>query len=85
MKIAYIIKNKKGKFRPFVGTTVESDGDNDSFIYVIASGETTSELSEAQTFIKENDKGIDKLYLNPVSSSNIGATWLSELENANKA
>jgi hypothetical protein len=84
MNVSYIVKTKKDKFRPFVGTPIESLGDNDSFINVIASGELMLELSEAQKFIQDNSQGIDKIYLNPVPSGMMGTTWLSELVDANR-
>lgn len=79
MKVGYIIKNKKGKYRPFVGKPVESEGDNDSCLFVLAKGPLYDKIEDAQTFLKNNDQGIDRIFLKPVNASTMG-TWMSVLE-----
>jgi hypothetical protein len=81
MNIAYIVKTRKNKYRPFVGTPVKDD--DDSFMNVLASGELMLELKEAQDFITSNREGIDRIYLNPVPSGMVGISWMSEIESAN--
>ena len=80
MKVSYVVETKKG-FRPFVAQVVPDD--DDSSLYVIASGTISKKLDESQDFIDNNKKGIDKTYLNPIKASSMGVSWLSELENAN--
>lgn len=78
IKIGYIIKTKKDKYKAFVGTPIKDD--DDSFIDVLASGIVSEDLEEVQKFLQENDQGIDKIVLNPINASFTGITWLSELE-----
>ena len=82
-KIVYIIETQKGKFKPFVSSVLFLEEDNDSTLFVIASGDSFEDLKDAQKFVTEN-KGDMKVYLNPVKSSATGLTWLSELKDANK-
>lgn len=78
LNIGYIVKNKKDQFRPFIGTPIPSEGDNDSFMKVLASGPSFSRLSYAQKFLQANSNGLKKISLEPVQSSSMG-TWLSQL------
>ena len=79
-QICYIIETMKGKFKPFIGQLVPDD--DDSSLFVIASGERFDELEGAQKFIKDNADDM-KFYLNPVKSNESGLTWMSEILNAN--
>ena len=83
MNVVYIIETKNGGFKPFVAQVVPSEGDNDSSLFPIASGEKYTELKDAQSFAT-NNAGDMKVYINPVKSNMTGITWLSELELANK-
>lgn len=82
-KVVYIIETKKGKFKPFVSSVHFMEDDNDSTLFVIASGDSFVDLKDAQKFATDN-KGDMKVYLNPVKSNDTGLTWLSELDEANK-
>ena len=82
-RIVYIIETKSGKFKPFISSVHFMDGDNDSALFVLASGNSFENLKDAQKFATDN-KGDMKAYLNPVKSNDTGITWLSELESVNK-
>ena len=80
-QISYIIENKKGKFKPFIGKVVPDD--DDSSLYPVANGKNYEDLKDAQKFLKENS-GDMEFYLNPVKSNEYtGMTWLSEVLEAN--
>jgi hypothetical protein len=80
--VYYIIETFKGKFKPFVAQAVLSPGDNDSSLFVVASGTRYETLEEAQSFLKENSpEGV--IYLNPIKSSESGLSWLSEIVSVN--
>ena len=78
--IYYIIKEQNGKYKPFVAKVVPDD---DSSLFVIASGEPSDELKTVQKFLKDNTKISDKVFWNPINSNISGLFWLSELEEAN--
>ena len=82
-KIVYIIETKKGKFKPFVSSVHFMEDDNDSTLFVIASGLSFDNLKDARKFATDN-KGEMEVYLNPVKSNDTGITWLSEIKEANK-
>lgn len=81
--VVYIIETQKGKFKPFVGSIHYMEEDNDSVLYVQASGDSFEKLEDAQKFANDN-KGDMKIYLNPIKSNFTGISWLSELEEVNK-
>ena len=80
---SYIIESSKGYFKPFIGSVHEQEGDNDSTLFVLASG-PKSTLEEAQEFLKNNNPENTKMFLAPVKSNESLITWLSELVEAEK-
>ena len=82
--VAYIVESSKGYFKAFVAHTVESEGDNDSTLFVLASGGKSEKLEEVQEFLRTNvPNDVEKTFLNPIKSNESGLTWLSELERVN--
>ena len=65
--VAYIVESSKRYFKAFVAHTVELEGDNDSTLFVLASGGKSEKLEEVQEFLKTNvpndvEKNIFKPY-----------------------
>ena len=67
MNVGYIVRTKKGKFRPYISNPFETD--DDSLMDVVASGELFGKLAEARDFLNTNSQSIHKIYLNPVKTA----------------
>jgi len=77
--ICYIVITRKGKFKPCIGTVINSEGDDDQFVYESVHNISHSELSDAIAFLNEYAPvGCDK-YLIPINEPIDGIIWMSEL------
>jgi|CXWL01.1.fsa_nt_gi hypothetical protein len=77
--VCYIAKTRKDKYKPFVGKIVESEGDDDSFIFALGNLTAWDTLKGArEVMLKEAPKDA-KIYLNPYKVTD-GILWVSELE-----
>jgi hypothetical protein len=83
--IAFIVRTNKGKFIAKIASLHESEGDNDSTTFILASSPSFLTESEAQHFLENNKQGISKVYPKAVNSSSMGITWLSEILQVNQA
>ena len=80
--IVCIIKTEKGKFKPLLANLIESEGDNDSFLNVIATMPPQETLEAAQKELEGKvPKGYD-YYEKPVRFSDGAMQWLSEVKAA---
>lgn len=79
--VGFIIWSEKyDRYTPFVGKVIDSPDDDDAFLQVLGKQPATDRLEDAQAcFNGDNAQGLSHVFLTPVPSSLIGATWLSEL------
>jgi hypothetical protein len=82
--VCYIIETERG-FKPAVAVAYESEGDNDSFLAVIATVPSVETLEEAQEFVILNLPEGTIAYLNPVRFCDPQMPWLSEILAVNPA
>ena len=78
VNIAFIIKYKNGLFAAKLANAHASEGDDDSFLDIIASGPKLNKVDDAISFLEENAPAGSKVFKKPIEAS--GLVWLSVLE-----
>jgi len=83
MKFNYAcyITEKDGLYQPVLSTIMESEGDNDSFLYTVGTGPKTETVEEAKKFLKEGAPPEASMFLDPVDEKGANENyWLSEFK-----
>jgi hypothetical protein len=80
--IGFVVETRHGKFKPFVGTCIESDGDDDCFIDVTGSQPPQDTLAAALSFYDPDLEKFERVFRKPAKSGGVMGQWLVGLVRA---
>ena len=81
-QIAFVMK-KGETYHANFARCYDSEGDNDSFIEILATQNKTTDLAEAQAGVESIRNRVDEVMLEPVDSGSFqGIIWYSVVEAA---
>lgn len=88
--IAFVLSTVIGgvqKYRPSIGKCIDSEGDNNPFIYITAQQNYMTSIEEAQEAVATVPSSVDEKFLEPVAFDEFDETnilWYSQIEAAQK-
>jgi hypothetical protein len=80
--IGFVVETRKGKFKPFIGTCIESDGDDDCVIFVSGSQPPQDTLEAALAFYDADLAKFKRVFRKPTKPGGEMGHWLIQLVHA---
>ncbi|RUW56834.1 hypothetical protein [Mesorhizobium sp. M8A.F.Ca.ET.021.01.1.1] len=77
--VGFVVETRKGKFKPFIGTCIESDGDDDCVIYVNGSQPPQDTLEAALAFYDPDLAKFKRVFRKPVKPGGEMGHWLLQM------
>lgn len=82
--VGFIVRTRKGKFKPIVAKVFNSEGDRDSILFTVGAQDSMDSLDEARDcFLSDSETEFERVFLNPVAGAGMMGNWLNQVLAAN--